>query len=513
MNLGDQQNELVIIGANPSGLILATQLLRYGLQPVIIDSKSSSSKVSPSISLHSGSLEIFNQLGILEEILEQGLLCRGLNIQLEKEIIKHKTYADFALHSEFPFVFNISQKKIEEVLIKYLARKACPIYWDAKVLSFRQDDKMVEVEIQKDNKLNKRTFKWIVVADGSQVELKEQFSYNQWTIKRPLYQLDLQTSEQHNRNMHLVVSKDVFVLGSPIDSHGRYDFIGSFPSGDVVINQSHKLKEVLDQSLGFSIPVESFNWIRTFDLYAIRASEYLKQRIILVGEASFSQSGFCGNSINNGIQGAHNLGWKLANVCLGIQAETILHSYEEERKAIDNRHFRRNYWLSRVLISSAILPLVIRKRIINKVLKCDSLFTFNSNYRKNSLTLHHSLEGTIKAGDHVPYLKIYDEKKKEETDLHTWCKKPGFVLLLLGNLSSHSLFIMAQWMKQKYTSYMHLFYLPYSSKNNSVFEAFDVQPGHNKMILVRPDMHIAYMHDVVSANLIDTYMTEVMKWN
>jgi len=109
MNYGDQQSELIIVGANPSGLILAAQLLSNGLQPIIIDSKSSSPKISPSISLQPRTLEIFNQLGIFEELLEQSVLCKGLNIQMEKEAIEYMNYADLNLHTEFPFVLNISQ--------------------------------------------------------------------------------------------------------------------------------------------------------------------------------------------------------------------------------------------------------------------------------------------------------------------------------------------------------------------------------------------------------------------
>ena len=513
MNSSDQQKELIIIGANPSGLTLAAQLLRYGLQPVIIDFKSSSAKISQSVSLHSGSLEIFNQLGLLDELLEGGILCNALNVQTDRESVKHKNYADYANRSEFPFILNIAQKKIEEVLIKFLAKKACPIYWNTKILSFQQNDKLIELEIQKSDQILRRTHQWMVIADGAQANMKEQFSYHTWKIERPLYQLDVQTSEHHNREMHLVLSKSGFVLGSPIDSQGRYDFIGSFPNRSSVSTKEKKLNEVLNQGLGFSVPIEAFNWVRTFEFRANIAAEYFKQRMILVGDASFTQSGFYGNAINNGIQGAHNISWKLANVCLGKQAESILYTYEEERKAVDSSHFKRNYWLSKILIGSPLLPSAIRKKIIQSLLKADSLFSFSPNYRKSSLSVHHSLGGKLRAGDRVPHLIIYDEKKKEETDLHKWCNRHSFVLLLLGNLSSHTLFIMAQWMKQKYTNHMHLFYLPYSPKNDLVFQAFEIPPDSNKMVLIRPDLHIGYMHDTISANLIDTYMIEVLKWN
>ena len=132
--------------------------------------------------------------------------------------------------------------------------------------------------------------------------------------------------------------------------------------------------------------------------------------------------------------------------------------------------------------------------------------------RESPLSLHHGRGKGIRAGDRLPYLPLYDEKKKELSDLHQCCSKTGFVLLMLGTLNKNSLFMIAQWAQQKYMQQMSLFYLPFSVRNQAIFEAFEVSAEGTKMVLVRPDRYIAFIHDTVGANLVDSYMKSVMKW-
>ncbi|HUH20006.1 FAD-dependent monooxygenase [Albibacterium sp.] len=514
MNIIGETDSVLIIGASPAGLLLAAQLLRFGIHPVIIDSKSSSSKVSPSILLQPRTFEIFNQLGLAKELLHASLECDGLTIQVEREVINYISYAQWVLDSGSASLLNIEQRKIEELLINYLAVKACPIYWNSQLTAFNQDSSTVKIELNKDGEIINRIFKWLIVAEKEQFDIKENLgiSYKHWASKHPIYQLVLRTDELHNRNQHLFLKKNSFAFATPINDSGSYDFVGTLPQSSPSEMAFKDIKDALDQTMGFSIPVVSDEWHRTDVLQSFLANESYKQRSLLIGNAVFKQSGFVGYEINSGLQDAYNIGWKLANVCLDKQEESMLSSYEEERKKISDARFKKDRWLFKLFKGSSVLSYDRRKYLIKKLLQKSDWYDVDSNYQKSNLSVHHSRGRKIKAGDKLPFINVYDEKKQEETDLFQWCKRPGFVLLVLGNLSNNSLFILAQWMKQKYTRYMQLFYLPYSSKNQAVFDAFEVKKDQNKMILVRPDMYIAYIHDVVNTGLIDTYMIGVMRW-
>jgi len=155
--------------------------------------------------------------------------------------------------------------------------------------------------------------------------------------------------------------------------------------------------------------------------------------------------------------------------------------------------------------------------LLNKIVQNDSLrfklfkriSQTGINYTHSSLNLHLSQLTTIRAGDRLPYLKIYDEKKQQETDLHAWCNKPGFTLITMGPLQEAYLFSLAKWITQNYNGWLNFYHLPPSVKNQLVFDKFEIREGQNKTIIIRPDMHIGFINDVVDLEMMKNYLENV----
>ncbi len=253
-------------------------------------------------------------------------------------------------------------------------------------------------------------------------------------------------------------------------------------------------------------------------------SRLMNQRTLFVGEGINRRVPPQGQSVNTDMQDAINLGWKLAHVVNGRASRELLNSYIAERSnirqeilALDKRSIL--VWPEPVI--GGRLAAWIRYEFFKCRLKSPAYVRhlrgvatqLALHYRNSPLTAHHSLGRNIRSGDRLPFLSVFDEKTKANTNLHDWCSKPGFVLLLLGTLPANSLFIMGQWVRQAFPRIMHLYYLPYSPANDTVFRAFETKPGNTKMILVRPDMYIGYMNDTIGANLIGTYMQEIIKYD
>ena len=97
--------EVVIVGAGPSGLMAAVQLLRHGVRPVIIDSKTSPVGESRAIAIQARSLEIFRQTGIVDRFLREGNKAECF-VQYEdlKEIARIDYAQAGAKQTAFPFV-------------------------------------------------------------------------------------------------------------------------------------------------------------------------------------------------------------------------------------------------------------------------------------------------------------------------------------------------------------------------------------------------------------------------
>jgi len=131
-----QHSSVLIIGAGPSGLMMAAQLLRYGILPVIIDSKQGPTNQSKALAVQARSMEIYRQLGIVDQVIKGGKPAAGVQINQEGA-----TVATLALHEAglgqtlFPYVFMFPQSKNERVLLDYLTVNCCPVYWNTFLLT------------------------------------------------------------------------------------------------------------------------------------------------------------------------------------------------------------------------------------------------------------------------------------------------------------------------------------------------------------------------------------------
>src|SRR5690606_10593691 len=188
------------------------------------------------------------------------------------------------------------------------------------------------------------------------------------------------------------------------------------------------------------------------------AESFARQRCFLIGDAAHIHLPIGGQGMNSGMQDAVNLAWKLAGVVSGRLDSKLLHTYQEERMPVakatlrdTDRAFRwvraLPFWsksLTDGLLVWAIRYIGRRPGWLKRMF--EELAQLNIHYRKATLAVHYATGRRVQAGDRLPFLPVFDEKIKKQTDLHRWCEKPGFVLLILGTVSAHQLHIIGQWM-------------------------------------------------------------------
>ncbi len=112
------QVDVLIVGAGPSGLFMAIELLRWGLPCRLIDKSSQPSDKSKAIGVQARTLEIFHHLGFVDECLAQ-----GVKIFHFLPISCHKKLADISLRlidSPFPFILSLEQSRLEKIFIQHL---------------------------------------------------------------------------------------------------------------------------------------------------------------------------------------------------------------------------------------------------------------------------------------------------------------------------------------------------------------------------------------------------------
>ncbi len=528
MLITEPHTKVLIVGAGPSGLMMAAQLLRYGIQPLIIDNKKGPTNHSNALAVQARSLEIYRQMGVKDKVIANGKRTKGIAFNKDGKPVTSLSFSNVGDgQTAFPYVLLYQQYKNERLLLDYLTTNCCPVYWDTSLISLQQKAGYIEVVLKNNDSEYQLKCDWVVGADGahSTVRKESQIPFNGDTYPNYFYLADVKLGATFPDNDHiqLYLDKNGFTGFFPMPEKDSYRIIGNLPS-EFDDREGVTLDEILpflSEIIKSDVHIVENHWFTTYKLHHRMADKFRDNRCFLIGDSAHIHSPAGGQGMNTGLQDAYNLAWKLAGVINGHIKETILDSYAAERMPIAKTLLATTDRAFNMIMSGNWFMLIFKNWLLPKILTAvwksksiKSVFfkrisQIGISYRDSKINLHLSNAEKIKAGDRLPYLEIYDEKKQEETDLHDWCSKPGFTLIILGRFDEMLLFNMAKWISSRYPGILNFFYLPPSGKNLAVFEAFETDPHQQKAIIVRPDMYIGYMNDLVSIAMLDNYLQNV----
>ncbi len=528
MRITDSHPEVVIVGAGPSGLMMAAQLLRNGIQPVIIDAKLGPTSRSRALAVQARTMEIFRQMGLSGQIIKDGTHAGGMKFYELGTMTVQLEFKDAGRHqTPFPFVELYEQNKTERLLLNELTRLCCTIYWDTELTGLQQLPDAVQVQLSNNAQAYSVNCKWLIGADGghSLVRRQLQIDFKGDTYPHCFYLADVQlrNEELNHHYMQLYLGKTGFAAFFPMPEQSHYRIAGNLPVVTDAENlQLGDVEGYLNTITGFKLQPVKCRWFTTYQLHHRMAGKFSLNRCFLIGDAAHIHSPVGGQGMNTGLQDAYNLAWKLAGVLKGQLGPDVLTTYAAERMPVAAQLLQTTDRIFNIVTAKNPLAGILKRWVLPNVLKrlwksegfrqrfFIRLSQTGIQYRNSKISLHLSRADHIKAGDRLPYLKIYDEKKQQETDLHAWCTKPGFTLITFGALQEQYIFTLARWITQSYGSYLNFFHMPPSIKNQHVFDRLEIKSGHVKAIIVRPDMHIGFMADTTDMEIINNYLRNTM---
>ena len=523
-----QHTAVLIVGAGPSGLMMAAQLLRNGVQPVIIDSRPGPTNQSKALAVQARSLEIYRQLGIIDKVIDGGKQAGGVSFNEDGQQVATLLMQDMGnTQTLFPFIHLYQQSKNERVLLEYLTQACCPVYWETSLTTLIQNKDNVTVTLQNSETAASLTCNYVVGADGAHSTVRKQLGihFSGDTYQHQFYLADVKLENNLEGGIvNLFLSRKYFAGFFPLPEERSFRIVANLPDelGDKQDLSMDDVLPYLNATTATNMQVEQVNWFTIYKLHHRMADKFSDRRCFLVGDAAHIHSPVGGQGMNTGLQDAYNLGWKMAAVINGQIKEPILNSYAVERMPVAKDLLNTTDRIFNVITSRGWFSGLIKRYIMPKALKLlwsngtlrEAFFKRISqtgiNYRDSKINLQLGSVTSIKAGDRLPYLKIFDERKQSETDIHAWCGKPGFTLITMGEISEGYLFTLAKWITRNYTSRLNFFHLPPSVNNQNIFNTFEVRTGTRKALIIRPDMHIGYMNDIVDIELMNNYLLNVV---
>jgi 2-polyprenyl-6-methoxyphenol hydroxylase-like FAD-dependent oxidoreductase len=518
---------VLIVGAGPSGLMMAAQLLRNGVQPVIIDSKKGPTDQSKALAVQARSLEIYRQLGVLDPILNGGKKAQGVLFNEEGKPVAQLPLDDIGeSQTMFPFILMYQQSKNERLLLDYLTQNCCPVYWDTTLVSFQQKASGFDILLNSGDEQTLLTCDWLIGADGAHSVVRKELliGFKGDTYENEFYLADVSIDDLDDSKLHLYLSKPGFAAFFPMPEERRFRIVGSL-SPDLLTKKDLTIDDVkphLKSVTKINTNITETHWFTTYRLHHRMADNFRSQRGFLIGDAAHIHSPVGGQGMNTGLQDAYNLAWKLAAVINNQCITTLLDSYAAERMPVAADLLKTTDRAFTFIISDGFFNRLLKKWVLPFALKklwgsaklrqafFKKVSQTGIHYHESKINLHLSQGTKIIAGDRLPYLKVYDEKKQTETDLHEWCSKPGFTFIALGKQTEDELFRLAKWITMNYPNILNFFYLPPTNKNRHIFDAFEIGASQQKTLIVRPDMYIGFINDSVDITKIDNYLTTVV---
>jgi 2-polyprenyl-6-methoxyphenol hydroxylase-like FAD-dependent oxidoreductase len=323
---------VVIVGAGPTGLMLAGELALAGVDVAIIERRATQELIgSRAGGLHSRTIEVLDQRGIADRFLSQGQVAQVAGFAWIRLDI-----SDFPTRHNYGLA--LSQSHIERILAGWVGELAVPIYRRREVTGFAQDDTGIDVELADGQSLRAE---YVIGCDGgrslirkaagiefpgwdpiisnliAEVELAEE---PEWGLRRDVHGIhSLSRTEDGGRVRVLVTEQSLGRAGEPT---------------------LRDLSEALVAVYGTDYGVHSPTWISRFTDMARQAASYRNGRVLLAGDSAHVHYPVGGQGLNIGVQDAVNLGWKLAQVVKGTSPESLLDTYHAERHPVAARVLR-----------------------------------------------------------------------------------------------------------------------------------------------------------------------------
>ncbi len=448
--------EVLIVGAGPTGLMLANQLARRGVPALIIDRHSGPSLQTRALGVQARTLEIYSKLGIVDRALELGKRATGANLWAEGRKTAHVPLGEAGRSATpYPYILILGQDDNERIMGDRLRDFGMTVQWNTELVGLAQQTDHVTATLKlRDGAARTITAAWVAGCDGAHSAVRElcAITFPGAPYEHVFYVSDTEvTGTMVPDEVNVYLWQAGFHLFFPMRGKDHWRIVGILPPG-LRDTRDVKFDDVipsLRSEAGAALSIKNCSWFSTYRIAHRAASRFRAGRCFLLGDAAHIHSPVGAQGMNTGLQDAYNLGWKLALVGKGQAEASLLDSYEEERLPVAQRLLDTTDRAFRLIVSDSVLAGVLRSKVIARIaallMSFEKIqrFAFRTvsqtgiHYRSSRLS--QSLDGVTgdapQAGDRFPWLRLKLSADGPVDDLYRKLDDARFDLFLFGQPS------------------------------------------------------------------------------
>ena len=521
------RTDVLVVGAGPSGLVLANLLADRGVPFRLVDRKPGPVRESRAALLHVRTLELLDRLGLAARAIERGVQTNRVEVYE-----RGRRAAAFPLVpagmeglTPFPFALCLEQDRTEQLLIEGLAERGGAVDWDTELLSFAAAEDGGTARVRRADGVEETiSARWVVGADGASSPLRHalglRFTGKTYAQTGLLADVEIDAGAQARLepgSIRFNLGRGGFV-GMARLSNGMVRLFGAVPKGLAAGGASRQvsheayaavpvahIQRWFDECFFVNATLERAAWTALFRVHSRIAERFRVRHTYLVGDAAHIHSPAGGQGMNLGIGDAFNLGWKLALVARGEARERLLDSYEAERYSVAQAVLRgadRGFaleaathpfaeWARATVATRLVGPLLRLQWARRAVFRAFSQTWIG--YRDSSAVAGNRRLAGPRPGDRAPYdaslpvgtehVLLLFEGRRPEPALDGWRRA---IEDLLGR---HSIRVTVKL-------------IPASERE--LHQIYAAQ--RSRVFLVRPDGHVAYTSSATDCPGLEAYL-------
>ncbi len=360
---------VLIVGAGPTGLVLALWLTKLGVKLRIIDKTAEPGTTSRALAVHARTLELYRQLDLADAVVQRGHKVPAVNLWVKGERAARLPFETVGQDlTPYPFLHIYPQDEHERLLIDRLKVLGVSVERRVELTGFSEEgDRVVAGLRGPDGQESRCEASYIAGCDGARSTVRETLGtgYPGGTYRQLFHVADVEAAGPAiDGELHIDLDEADFAAVFPLAGKGRARLIGTVRDERADRADTLKFEDVSDRAIKqLKVEVKKVNWFSTYHVHHRVTDHFRKGRAFLLGDAAHIHSPAGGQGMNTGIGDAINLAWKLAAVIAGRAPDRLLDSYEAERIGFARRLVATTDRIFTLATAEGPIAAVLRTRV------------------------------------------------------------------------------------------------------------------------------------------------------
>ncbi len=510
--------DVLIVGAGPTGLMLANQLARRGVRHLLIDRHAGPARETRALGVQARTLEIYQKLGIVARALELGTPGHGANLWANGVLKGHVPLGDAGREiTPYPYILILGQDDNERIMGERLKTLGGAVQWNTELVALEQRADRVVATLKTPDGTKRIEAAWVAGCDGAHSAVRElnAIAFPGAPYEHVFFVADVEmTGTMVPDEVNVYLWKRGFHLFFPMRGADHWRIVGIVPPelrGNDALAFDAVVPSIRGEA-GDALRFKSCSWFSTYRIHHRAAAEFRKGRCFVLGDAAHIHSPVGAQGMNTGLQDAYNLAWKLALVVEGKADAALIDSYAAERMPVAQALLRSTDEGFRLVVADNAFASLLRTQIVARLaglamkFRAIQLRAFRAvsqtgiGYRKGPLADGTLPDDAPQGGDRFPWLKLVMRSGGAPEDLFATLDDLRFHLLAFGQSLPIGL--------PDFGGLIVAHEVPDDDANDAALARAKIP--HRSFYLIRPDGYVGLCGGTLDNDSIASYFHETL---